>query len=499
MGKNNETPDEVDLSFLMVGTPPPQVNEDENLDDPANDEEKKTLPPDYIPPEEPKDDFHSLDHLSVAEKLKILEERKKAEEESEEESEEDEQEKKPEEQDNKPDEEKKKSLKVAFDENQPEKKKLAEEKKHVEEPHPISDEPKPDPSGLEGADLSFYNELSEDDKDAVDFWRTAEKLNPEKHKGAQKRYIEFLRKDAEKREALEADDPDTPVEENPEYERWLKKHQPEVTKAEARRIDRERYIEEAKRRIAEEQKKELSTVQQEVERLKVKPEVEKSLQSYQNDLLNATPEELRKLYEETGDVEKVKEQYPDEFEMTMQEYRAYSSLGNEFLNISRGLAEYDQSNPAHVSLNERVVKWGKDIVSNPEMRAKFEQQRSGEFVPREQFVAMTPEQRKGKFTLTDQDILRALTNEMKLNVTRKIKVHREKMSKIEESILRKHGVDPETLKKQSPNADKPPVDEPEERHSPRVAASRSPGGSTNTGKGSEKNTLSGFFAPAGMQ
>lgn len=373
--------------------------------------------------------------------------------------------------------------------------KEAEPTKDQKQPEQEQDKEEPDAFGYTDEDKSLLNALPPSAKESVEFWQDAENADP-KYKGYAKRQLDYLRKHKDKVDELRDKDPDTPIEENPQYVTWVKRNKPSITGAEKRRLDREIVINEAKKRLKEEQGKDIEDLrswkeQQEFER-KNGPELEKRSQQFASNLVNElekVADEPMKLFreklEETGDPTKagqaMSESFPDEAEIIARNHRAGKTMADELLKLRMGFKKPDlENNEMHKTLAQRIVAQ-EQAMMKPNMKSK--RQRDGKmFVPASQFAQMDDAQRSKHWTYSDNEILNFLSAETLHRTQRDLENHKKNVDR----ILQRYGKSKNSAQNTSKSSSENKEEKPRHEGADSPASSRrSSGEGKDEGSGSK--------------
>jgi len=290
---------------------------------------------------------------------------------------------------------------------------------------------------------TFVESQSFEDKEVLEVLRWGESKD-ESLKGSSEEYINFLKKHAQYTSS-DSFDPD-----GYEYEEWLKENRPKVDPNRFKKLQRDFIIEEATKRAKNELKEEQKKLKRKVEEVEKKPQLEAQLNKFSETLFHHLPEEIQNTLREHGIEEgqkKLVAEYPVHASITHRELVDVENQGRALIEISRGAADYDSNNPVHEALGNKIIEFGKQMLSHP----KGDQVliRDGKrFVPRERFGQLSPEERAKSWTFSPNEILALLGQDMKVKIDRGIKQGLKEQEELEQRILAKHGY----AKKSAPSA-----------------------------------------------
>tara|TARA_R100000951_G_scaffold25894_1_gene21967 strand:+ start:3206 stop:4633 length:1428 start_codon:yes stop_codon:yes gene_type:complete len=293
-------------------------------------------------------------------------------------------------------------------------------------------EPKP---LFEEDEKKFVERQSYEDQEVLEILRWAEAKGEES--GKSKEYIEFL----QKHEQFVTREGESFDAEGYEYQDWLKENRPNIDRSNFKKLQREYIVDEATARAKAEMREEQSKLKRKVEEFEKKPQLEAQITKFSETLFTHLPKEVQDTLSKFGAEEgpkKLMQSYPIQTEVTGREVAAVEQQGRALIELSRGALSYDSSNPVHEQLGNKIINYGKQMLSHP----KGDQVliRDGKkFVPREQFGQLTAEQQDQSWTFSPNEILSLLGEEMKVNIDAGIQKGLSQQEQLESRILAKHG------------------------------------------------------------
>jgi len=272
-------------------------------------------------------------------------------------------------------------------------------------------------------DAEFISTLTLSEKQSLDVWKHAESKDPA-YKGRAAKHLEYLKGLKAKAKELLAEDPDTPLSDNPDFEDWVSQHKPKVDPEEFQMLGQDYLIDQATKRAEKNIEEKYKPLKDKIRDSENKPKLEKTVQKYVSNLVDYLPDSLKKAYQENGfddeGVKKVAESLPIETAVAGREFQETQEMGKSLMELRLGLAEYDKDNPVQAELSNKIIQFGKDMVAHPEGE-KVLKQGDKFFMPREKFFSLSREEQAKHWTFSDQDLLELLAVDMKIRIENGIK------------------------------------------------------------------------------
>lgn len=346
-------------------------------------------------------------------------------------------------------------------EGKPPEEKPAEEK-------PAEDAPTDAPAGeLSEEDKAFVAALPLEMRDSVEFWKSAEGVDPDKYKGKLDSVLGYYKRYHAEAERLKEDDDEFDPETSPELRRWVTAQQdrPRVGFMEQQQVIEKIVDKKAAERQSQIDQRNQAERHAEAER----PKIRQAVEGFNQDLADAIPAEVMQTYQDAtadgGDADAailaISDEHGPEVAQAIKSTVNHSTdVAEAFISLTRGVEPYDQHNKAHIEASNTVISLGKEMMENPELE-KFRTDDQGRtFLPREKFYAptMTPELQAKHFTFTEQRVLEMLAHRSKADLKVRLAAADEVIKKREERWMKKHGVDPakKNAAPASSDADEPP-------------------------------------------
>lgn len=339
------------------------------------------------------------------------------------------------------------------------------------QPEPTPDKPKQSDSTLSDEDWNFVEKLPPEAKESVRFWSEAEEAD-QKYQGYAKKQVEYIRQHQSKVQQLREESPDVPIEENPKYVAWVKQNKPSAPRVEIKRLEKEIVINEAKKRLMQEQGRDLDELRQwknkqEIEKTHLPVVMEKSV-SFSKSLVDEVgkiPEAAEAMQLFKAKIDELKdpvkagevmaEEYPEEAAIIARNHRYTKTMADEFLRLRTGIAQpnvrYDNAgnpigDPLHHQIADRVIAQEQAMLK-PEMQAK--RVRGGkQFATRQQLLSLPPEQRDNYWTFSDDEVLSFFSAEALARTKKELVDNKKRI----ELLIQKYGKDKKTVSRDDQSA-----------------------------------------------
>lgn len=291
-------------------------------------------------------------------------------------------------------------------------------------PTPATPAPAPPPEKKEPTDdEKFKAELLEEERDQLELAEYAEKSNPTKYKGYAAKVTKFLKDHQDYLEKNpKATEPGSAEAEA--YQLWLAKNQATLPVREQRQLELARVAENAKAEALRESEEKFSEIRDDNFRRDQEPIIKKEADQFFSELAaSALPAELAAVVKAEG-VEKAKEKFPLEYQIAAEEMANGADYVEEFRRLTttnpktnRRLKAFDPNNPVHVGILDFVNRQcdmfkngfeGEDEATRAN-RLKLQTQvrdgRTVQFLTRDEFFKLKPEQRAGFWTFSHEQII----------------------------------------------------------------------------------------------
>ena len=256
-------------------------------------------------------------------------------------------------------------------------------------------------------------------------------------KGEDAHLIEFFRKQKEYVEKRMDEDPDLDLINDTEYQSFVERNRPNVTAADLKDAERELLIEEAEERALKRLKPQIQKQDIETRRIKLKPQVDAAKSQATNKALSMVPEDLANQLKESSP-EDVAKSNPYEFNIVNTAVTNASNYASEFLDIAKGMKDFDPRNGTHAELRDWLVKEQDVFINSGQTR----DQHNRPFMRRERYMQLPPEEAKKYWTWSDEQCVDILFARAKESMDSGLQQHAQAMQA--------YGQQPSVARKQQP-------------------------------------------------
>ena len=284
-------------------------------------------------------------------------------------------------------------------------------------------EPKPEPK-VEAPKVEEDTDLTPDEKEELDLIKYAETKDPSK-KGLADKYRAFYKASRAKIEELQKEDPEANPLDDPRFKSWLAKNEPKMSQAERKVLFREATAARAKEEALKEAEQKFNPRIEELERrhreVVETPKITREVEDLEVGVsAEAVPTEMRQfLTENKGDIEKLKAQYPIEYEVIDRTIENAKKVYSEYLRIGRGVTPFSQNNHAHAYLGRFLAEQAQEVIASGKTLKDGKQ-----FVPLHEWQAGMEATR---WTFTDADVRSRLQKVAVSGIQERISTERERM------------------------------------------------------------------------
>jgi hypothetical protein len=268
-------------------------------------------------------------------------------------------------------------------------------------------------------DKEFVDSLLPEERDIFDLAKFASN-NLEGYEGKDREFKQYFEKTKKYIEKRISDDPHVDLSDDSDYQEFIRKNRPRFNQTDIRKIERERNIHEAMRRIEEKQAPERERAKLEQERARKAPEVHQYKRMFREHSVTAIPEELHEQVASEEAVQNFAKTNPLEYQIVDNITRDLHNVGDTLLDITQGMVSYDQNNEVH----QKLLNW----VNNEQDQyiATGETMVDGKtFMRRERFFRLPENQRSKYFTWSDEDLIKILTIRAKQRIKQSLDQQRQ--------------------------------------------------------------------------
>ena len=268
-------------------------------------------------------------------------------------------------------------------------------------------------------DKEFVDSLLPEERDIFDLAKFASN-NLEGYEGKDREFKEYFEKTKKYIEKRISDDPHVDLSDDSDYQEFIRKNRPKLNQTDVRKIERERSVHEAMRRIEEKQAPERERAKLEQERSRKAPEVQQYKQMFREHSVTAIPEELHEHVASNEAVENFSKTNPLEYQVVDSITRDLHNVGDTLLDITQGMVNYDPNNETHSKLLSWVNSEQDQYIATGETMVDGKT-----FMRRERFFRLPENQRAKYFTWNDEDLIKILTIRAKQRIQQSLHQQRQ--------------------------------------------------------------------------
>jgi|13_taG_2_1085334.scaffolds.fasta_scaffold00223_8 hypothetical protein len=340
--------------------------------------------------------------------------------------------------------------------------KAAKKKKVKQVVDPDIDQPEVAPQYAfpeEDPDKEFVDGLLPEEKDIYDLAKFASD-NLDGYVGKDKEFKDYFQKTKKYIEKRIQDDPHVDLSEDEDYQAFIQKNRPDFDQFTIKKVERERNVHEAMRRIEEKQAPEKERARMEQEKARKAPVVQGHKAEFREYSVNAIPKELADHVKDEESIKNFAETNPLEFQIVNTLTTELHHTGDLLLDITQGMVSYDENNPIHAKLLQWVNTEQENFIQSGQT-----QQDGKTFMRRERYFRLPENKRAPYYTWNDADLLAILTMRANQRINESLNQQRQ--------LLEKSGYARQV--QQKPKAQKPQVKK--RAVPPKVASKPRPGNS----------------------
>lgn len=315
----------------------------------------------------------------------------------------------------------------------------------------------------EDPDRAFKETLLPEERDLFDLAKFASE-NMEEYGGADTIMKDYFIKTQQYIAKRLQDDPGVDLSDDEEYATFIERNRPQFSQVDIKKVERERNVHEAMRRIEEKQAPEKERAKREQEKARKAPEVHKQKVEFRKYSMNAIPEEFSEVVKDDESIQKFAETNPLEFQIVNTLTTELHQTGDMLLDITQGMVQYDPSNAIHVKLLEWVNTEQENFIQSGQTN-----QDGKTFMRRERFYKLPENKRSQYYTWSDADLVAILTMRAKQRMNQSLEHQRK--------LLEQSGYARQQLQQQ-PKATKPKV-KAKRAVPPKVNSAPRPGNTPN--------------------
>lgn len=266
---------------------------------------------------------------------------------------------------------------------------------------------------VKDTDQEFTDSLLPEEREVYDLAKYASEKMPE-YKGADQQFKKYFTDTRQYIEKRLKEDPHLNLADDEEYKTFIARSRPKFTSADARKVEQEMLLEKAEARAREKLKPEIERVRREQERINLAPKVQQKKAQAVEVVKQIIPEDMRKVLEEEGGVEKLAQTKPMEYAAIDAVTGRALASANLLVDITTGNVSYDPNNADHVALLDWVNQEQENFINTGQTH------RDGKvFMRRERYFQLPENKRAEYYTWSDDDLLQviAIRSQEAINVS----------------------------------------------------------------------------------
>lgn len=249
--------------------------------------------------------------------------------------------------------------------------------------------------------------LDEDERAEMDTASFAEQKHPERYRGHAQKVLDYIRQHKRVVQELEAAG-ETDIEESSRYKSFTKANKPGVTAAERRKLEQERISYQAAQEAKREVSSEIAELRKQIAETRAAPVIERSLSEFRQVVESILP----------------KDEDPLVAQITSNFAGVAVQAADQFIRLSNKQISYDPTNALHKGVADFIEDQASQFIKSGDANLKRGNQ---SFVSRATYNTMPADQRGKHFTFTDDDVLRILAVNAKMNAEQTIAKERKRL------------------------------------------------------------------------
>jgi hypothetical protein len=274
-----------------------------------------------------------------------------------------------------------------------------------------------------------------EERDELELAKFIESRDPSR-KGLYDKTLKLLNASKKFLEDKTKEDPEYDPTSDPAYKKLLEAHKTGLAPVEKRRFSilREAAIlkEEAVNQAKQEFGPEIAKLKKQQLEITETPKIQTRLNSYSKELEDVMPPEVIKAFRDNNrDFNKLREEFPLEYEAVASSIAGAAQVAGEFLRVRSGLTEFSPENPQHVYMFEFVDGLSKRFA---------EKGGDARVIDGKTFIhpyQWKPELADRHWTFDNDDILEALKHQAAREANQKIEAGNKRLQAIEEARNRR--------------------------------------------------------------
>jgi hypothetical protein len=272
----------------------------------------------------------------------------------------------------------------------------------------LSDEPEEDDVD------DFAETLLPEEREVYDLAKYASS-NMDKYKGYDVKFKEFFKKSKDFLDKRVSDDPHYNPSDDEDYATFIQRNRPDFTKSDAKKIERDMWISQAKKEVRKELEPETQKLKKKLEQAEKAPAARQAKGAFRSMAQKIIiPEEYKEEFEKGGTeaIEKFSKENPLEYQIIDNAAKDLLQYGDELTDIFLKTKELDDNNPVH----KELISWV-NLEQDNFIKTGQTEQDGKLFMRRERYFTLPENKRSEYYTWSDDDLLKilALRTQEKVN------------------------------------------------------------------------------------
>lgn len=267
-----------------------------------------------------------------------------------------------------------------------------------------------------------------------------------------KELLDYFKKQKEYIEGRLSEDPDLDLSDDRDFQQFMARNRPQLDMTEVRAAEREMLLEEAEERAIARLTPKVERANIETRRLQMKPQVDQMKKHVEKQAMALVPEDLASQLNEHG-AEEVAKNNPYEFNIVNTAITNAADYAQTFLDISKGMVDYNPNDPKHDSIRDWLVKEQDTFINSGQTKDA----NGRPFIRRERYMRLPEAERNKYWTWSDEQCVNIMYARAKGQMEEQLQQHNQAL----QAYLNRNGSSKPSPRKaqshpqQTPRAPKP--------------------------------------------
>ena len=254
----------------------------------------------------------------------------------------------------------------------------------------------------ESEDDKVIKDLIPEEKEYYDLAKFAAG-NMSEHRDLDKQFLGFFKKSKAYVEKRLKEDPYADLSDDAEYKQFMEKERPKFSQIDAKKVERAMITKQAEEAAEARVRPEVERLRKEQDMAQKKPKIDAQKAGFRQNFGVILPEDVQEKLKGDGGLESIQKEDPLRFQVMDSITQNLFTFADAFVDITQGMAPYDETNQTHKELLDWVNKEQENFIQGGETGKEGKT-----FMRRERFYATPENQRTQYYTWTDDDLLNLL-------------------------------------------------------------------------------------------